>query len=50
LAALKDSTEDVVLAFDFPVVKSVDFVFMNTVLTIDDFRSYDFIEEMENVK
>jgi hypothetical protein len=50
LSAMKDSSEDLIIGIDFPLVKSVDMAFLNTVLTIDDFRSYDFVEEMEAVK
>lgn len=50
IQATKDSTEDVIMAIDFPVNKSVDVVYLTTILTVDDFRSYDFIEKIEDIK
>lgn len=38
------------MAIDFPLIKSVDKAFLTTVLTVDDYRSYDFIEKMELIK
>ena len=37
ITAMKNSSEDLVMAIDFPLVKSVDVAFINVVLTVDDF-------------
>jgi hypothetical protein len=38
------------MAIDFPIIKSVDAVYLSNILTVDDFRSYDFTEKVEDIK
>jgi hypothetical protein len=37
------------MAIDFWLTKSIDVTYLNSVLTVDDYRSYDFIEEMKPI-
>ncbi len=50
LSAAKNANEDVILAIDFPMTKAVDHSHIMIVNTVDDFRSYDFVEKFEEVK
>lgn len=34
---MKSSPEDLIMAIDFPLIKSVDIMYLNSVLTIDDY-------------
>ena len=50
LSAAKSTEDDLVISIDFELVKAVDITNIMVVLTVDDFKSYDFIEKFEDIR